>query len=73
MQHILENEIRRRPGGSIDTAHYARIGRGLHGKGVRDAARSLMVRIGNELRLMGRRRTTLADTVPPAPVYSAAE
>jgi hypothetical protein len=73
MQHTSEFEIRRHPGGSIDTAHYARIGRELHGKGVRDAARSLMRCIGNEMRLMGRQRTTLADTVPPAPVYSAAE
>ena len=73
MQHTSEIEIRRRPGGSIDTAHYARIGRGLHGKGVRDAARSLMRRIGIEMKLMRRSRKTPADTARPAPVFSAAE
>lgn len=33
-------EIRRHANGSIDIAHYAQIGRALHGKAVRDAARS---------------------------------
>ena len=73
MQHTSEIEIRRRPDGSIDTAHYARIGRGLHGLVIRDTARALMGFIGKKLRLMGRWRTTPADTARHAPVYSAAE
>lgn len=49
------NEIRRRTGGSIDTAYYARIGRALHGDAVRNAASSLMRLIGNGVRLIWRR------------------
>ena len=73
MQHVPEHEIRRRRDGSIDTAHYAQIGRGLHGKVIRDAARSLIRLIGKNLKPLGGRRNNPSNTSPPEPTFSAAE
>ena len=71
MQQTIE--IRRRPGGSIDTAHYARIGRELHGNALREAASSLLRLIRNERKFIGRQRRTLPRTAQPELIFSAAE
>ena len=54
-------EIQRRPDGSIDTAHYARIGRALHGAAMRVSAASLARSIGGQMKLSGRRRRAPAS------------
>ena len=66
-------EIRRHPDGSIDTAHYARIGRELHGNAIRDATSSLLRLIGNKMKLIGCQRRALSGSAQPEPVFSAAE
>jgi hypothetical protein len=66
------NEIHRRPDGSIDTAHYARLGRELHGAAMRVSAASLLRLIGRRMKLIGRRRALLTSGQPET-VFSAAE
>ncbi len=66
-------EIRRHPDGSIDTAHYARIGRELHGNALRGSASSLIRFIGSEMNVFSRRRLTSLRAAQPEPVFSAAE
>lgn len=56
-------EIHRRPGGSIDTGHYARIGRELHGNAIREAVKSLVGRF----RVGECRRVPASPAPPPAP------
>ena len=66
-------EIHRRPGGSIDTGHYARIGRELHGNAMRDAAKSLVGRFRAAVGTAPRRRAAPRRDSYAEPVFGAAE
>ena len=66
-------EIRRRPDGSIDTVHYARTGRALHGAAMRDAGSKLVRVVRGWVTDLARRRASASDVQEPQPVFSAAE
>ncbi len=66
-------EIHRRPGGSIDTGYYARIGRELHGIAMRQAAKSLVGRFRVALGKAGRRLAVSRRDPHAEPVFCAAE
>ena len=66
-------EIHRRPDGSIDTGHYVRIGRELHGIAIREAAKSLVGRFRVAVGTAGRRRSESRRDSYAEPVFGAAE
>jgi hypothetical protein len=71
MHHTTE--IRRRSGGSIDTGHYARIGRGLHGAAIRETAASFVRLFRFAVKARGRQRVTSQENSRAEPVFGAAE